>query len=219
MAATFHSTGETIPITHHSICNSNNLTYMFPCEHCLEQHLGETKRLLKDRFNEYRKPVTSPPSMCLSHIVYHTCLSSTGSLRIHKMTKLPVELMAQLVKHSTGVVERVRFPFKLEFLKTFFRYCPSSVNNCNGLKYHNIWYFFLFYYYYFFISIVLFSNFILQKKSPVSESEIYALVGSPFRCICLLSFLTRPGVKYLISPLNRWARVHHLMWGTYWVFA
>ena len=43
--------------------------------------------------------------LSLSHIVYHTCLSSTGSLRTHKNNQLPVGLIAQLVEHCTGITE------------------------------------------------------------------------------------------------------------------
>lgn len=43
--------------------------------------------------------------MGLSHIIYHICLSSTGSLRTHKNDQLAVGLMAQLVEHCTSIAE------------------------------------------------------------------------------------------------------------------
>ena len=69
---TFHSTGKTRHITHHIDCNSKNrftvaavavyrvnngVIYMVHCNRCHKQYIGETKRRLKDRFNEHRRPV------------------------------------------------------------------------------------------------------------------------------------------------------------------
>ena len=41
-------------------CNSKNLIYMIHCLHCNKQYIGETKRRLKERFNEHRRPVDRP---------------------------------------------------------------------------------------------------------------------------------------------------------------
>ena len=38
-------------------CNTKNLIYMIQCTLCNKQYIGETKRRLKDRFNEHRRPV------------------------------------------------------------------------------------------------------------------------------------------------------------------
>ena len=54
---TFYSRGETRPIHHHIDCNSKNVIYMVQCNRCHKQYIGETKRRLKDRFNEHRRPV------------------------------------------------------------------------------------------------------------------------------------------------------------------
>ena len=56
----FQSTGETRPITHNIDCNSKN---MIQCNRCSKQHIGETKRRLKDRFNEHRRPVDNPSNI------------------------------------------------------------------------------------------------------------------------------------------------------------
>ena len=56
----FHSTGETRPVTHNIDCNSKN---MIQCNRCSKQHIGETKRRLKDRFNEHRRPVDNPSNI------------------------------------------------------------------------------------------------------------------------------------------------------------
>ena len=54
---TFHVTGETRSITSHITCNIKNVIYMFQCNRCNLQYVGETKRPLKDRFNEHRREV------------------------------------------------------------------------------------------------------------------------------------------------------------------
>ena len=54
---TFSTTGETRTIPDHIDCNSKNLIYMVHCLRCNKQYIGETKRRLKDRFNEHRRPV------------------------------------------------------------------------------------------------------------------------------------------------------------------
>ena len=55
--------------------------------------------------------------MCLSHIIYHICLSSTSLLQTHKNDQLPVGLIAQLVEHCTAIA--VRIPFKPGFFQAF----------------------------------------------------------------------------------------------------
>ena len=54
-SCTSYSTCETRPITHHIDCNSKNVIYVVQCNHCFKQYIGETKRRLKDRFNEHRR--------------------------------------------------------------------------------------------------------------------------------------------------------------------
>ena len=51
---TFSSTGETRNITSHITCNTKNLIDMMQCNRYHLQYIGETKRRLKDRFNEHR---------------------------------------------------------------------------------------------------------------------------------------------------------------------
>ena len=60
---TFHATGETRPITNHIDCNSKNVIYIMQCNHCSKQYIGETKRRLKDPFNEHRRPVDNPSNI------------------------------------------------------------------------------------------------------------------------------------------------------------
>ena len=54
---TFYATGETRSITSHITCNTKNVIYMDQCNRCNLQYIGETKRRLKDRFNEHRRAV------------------------------------------------------------------------------------------------------------------------------------------------------------------
>ena len=68
------STGETRNITSHITCNTKNLIYMVQCNRCHLQYIGETKRRLKDRFNEHRRPVdktniTSKPTTVSEHFL------------------------------------------------------------------------------------------------------------------------------------------------------
>ena len=51
---TFFSTGETRTIKSNLTCDTKNLIYMIQCN---LQYIGETKRRLKDRFNEHRRTI------------------------------------------------------------------------------------------------------------------------------------------------------------------
>ena len=57
---TFFSTGETRPIKSNLTCETKNLIYMIQCNRCNLQYIGETKRRLKDRFNEHRRTIGNP---------------------------------------------------------------------------------------------------------------------------------------------------------------
>ena len=54
---TFFSTGETLPIKSNLTCHTKNLIYISQCNRCNLQYIGETKRRLKDRFNEHRRTI------------------------------------------------------------------------------------------------------------------------------------------------------------------
>ena len=51
---TFFSTNEPRRIRQHISFSSSNLIYMTQCNECNMQHIGETKRQLRDRFAEHR---------------------------------------------------------------------------------------------------------------------------------------------------------------------
>ena len=57
---TFFSTGETRTNKSNLTCDTKNLIYMIQCNRCNLQSIGETKRRLKDRFNEHRRTIDNP---------------------------------------------------------------------------------------------------------------------------------------------------------------
>ncbi|EDO36531.1 predicted protein [Nematostella vectensis] len=68
---TFFSTGETRPITSHITCNTKNVIYMIQCNRCNLQYIGETKRKLKERFNDHRRTVDSQSRSIPTHAAEH----------------------------------------------------------------------------------------------------------------------------------------------------
>ena len=90
---TLHSTGETRHITHHIDCNSKNVIYMVHCNRCHKQYIGETKRRLKDRFNEHRRPVDKQTnsSKPATHTVSKHFLSNDHNAS--DMLLIPLELI------------------------------------------------------------------------------------------------------------------------------
>ena len=71
---TFFSTGETRSINSHIICETKTLIYMIQCNRCHEQYIEETKRRLKDRFNEHRRTldnanIKSKPTTVAEHFL------------------------------------------------------------------------------------------------------------------------------------------------------
>ena len=63
---------------------------MIQCKRCHKQYLGETKRLLKDHFNEHRRPVDKPtniskPTTVSEHFLidHHTLPLMTSLELIH----------------------------------------------------------------------------------------------------------------------------------------
>ena len=71
---TILSTGETRPIKSNLTCETKNLIYMIQCNRCNLQYIGETKRRLKDRFNEHRRTIDntntkSKPTTAAEHFL------------------------------------------------------------------------------------------------------------------------------------------------------
>ena len=84
---TFFSTGETRTIKSNLTCDTKSLIYMIQCNRCNLQYIGETKRRLKDRFNEHRRTINNPNTKSkpasLSAIVFRvscrvSCLAGAG---------------------------------------------------------------------------------------------------------------------------------------------
>ena len=76
------ATGETRSITSHITCNTKNMIYIVQCNCCNLQYIGETKRRLKDRFNENRRAVDktnikSKPTTVSEHFLSHSNHSHT----------------------------------------------------------------------------------------------------------------------------------------------
>ena len=62
---TFPSTGETYHIKFHITCETFNVIFLIQCHLCNLQYIRETKRHLKDRFNEHRRPILNPTGCLL----------------------------------------------------------------------------------------------------------------------------------------------------------
>ena len=60
-------------------CNTNNIIYMVQCTKCNLQYIGETKRRLKDRFNEHRLAVDKPNTICKPTTVSEHFLTANHS--------------------------------------------------------------------------------------------------------------------------------------------
>ena len=64
------STGETRAIKSNLTCDTKNLIYMIQCNRCNLQYIGETKRRLKDRFNEHRRVYLKKAGLASRNIVH-----------------------------------------------------------------------------------------------------------------------------------------------------
>ena len=75
---TFFSTGETRPIKSNLTCHTKNIIYIIQCNRCNLQYIGETKRRLKDRFNEHRRMIDNPNTKSKPTTAAEHFLSSTN---------------------------------------------------------------------------------------------------------------------------------------------
>ena len=72
----------TLPVKHAPSLHTLNVIYMVQCNRCNLQYIGETKRRLKDRFNEHRRAVDktsikSKPTTVSEHFISHSNHSHT----------------------------------------------------------------------------------------------------------------------------------------------
>ena len=98
---TFYSTGETRRINHYIDCSSKNVIYMVQCNRCHKQYIAETKRRLKDRFNE-QTSISKPTAVSEYFLSNHHTASD--------MQLIPLEL----VKSNRDGVRKAREAYLIE---------------------------------------------------------------------------------------------------------
>ena len=86
----FFSTGETRTIKSNLTCDTKNLIYMIQCNRCNLQYIGETKRRLKDRFNEHRRTIDNPKTKSKPTTAAEHFLSSPNHTA-NDMQLIPIE--------------------------------------------------------------------------------------------------------------------------------
>ena len=87
---TFFSTGETRTIKSNLTCDTKKLIYMIQCNRCNLQYIGETKRRLKDRFNEHRRTIDNPKTKSKPTTAAEHFLSSPNHTA-NDMQLIPIE--------------------------------------------------------------------------------------------------------------------------------
>ena len=75
---------------------------MVQCNHCPKQYIGETKRRLKDRFNEHRRPFDNPSNISKPNTVSEHFLINDHSVK--DITLIPLEL----IKPNRDIVRKAR---------------------------------------------------------------------------------------------------------------
>ena len=102
------------PVTSlHTTCNTKNLIYMVQCNRCHLQYIGETKRRLKDRFNEHRRTVdktniSSKPTTVSEHFLSHPNHCHTD------MQLIPLEV----IHSSRDSIRKARESFLIDLAGT-----------------------------------------------------------------------------------------------------
>ena len=129
----FHATAETRPITNNIDCNSKNVLYIIQCDHCSKQYIGETKRRLKDRFNEQRWPVDNPSNISKTTTVSEHFLTNDHSA--NDITLVPLEL----IKSYRDSVRKAREAYLIERGKTLE---PLGMNKKDEISY-SLYFFYL----------------------------------------------------------------------------
>ena len=86
---TFSSTCETRPIKYNLTCDTKRLIYMIQCNRCNLQYIGETKRHLKNRFNEHRRTIDNPNTKYKPATAAEHFLSSNHTAK--DMQLIPIE--------------------------------------------------------------------------------------------------------------------------------
>ena len=97
-------------ITSHITCNTKNLIYMVQCNRCHLQYIGETKRRLKDRFNEHRRLVDKTNTKSKPTTVSEHFLSQPNHCHTD-MQLIPLEL----IHSSRDSIRKAREVFTYRF--------------------------------------------------------------------------------------------------------
>ena len=97
-------------ITHSMNCNSTNVIYLINCLKCNKQYVGETKRALKQRFNNHRSDIRLNKNTAVS--IHFNDIS-------HNLTHLTV-IPIELVDNESD--RRIRERFWIKELKTNYPY-------------------------------------------------------------------------------------------------
>ena len=120
---TFTNTGEVRQIKQHITCKSTNLTYMIECLRCKKQYIGETKRMLRERFKEHRQATNNPNhSNATAAVPTHFNLPGHSS---KDMRLIPLELQRP---SNNGSRRKAREAYLIERERTLF---PNGLNRRN----------------------------------------------------------------------------------------
>ena len=128
---------------------------MIQCNHCSKQYIGETKRRLKDRFNEDRRPVDNP-----SNISKPTTVSKhfrTNDHSANDITLIPLEL----IKSNRDRVRKAREAYLIEKGKTLE---PLGMNKKDEIKYSL---------YFFYLLSFIYTRFIFCKVLSITTSTVF----------------------------------------------
>ena len=87
---------------------------MIQCNQCSKQYIGETKRRLKDRFNEHRRPVDNPSNISKPTKVSEHFLTNDHSDNANDIKLTPLEL----TKSNRDSVRKAREAYLIERGKT-----------------------------------------------------------------------------------------------------
>ena len=109
MSVTYVFTSETVFF---HMGSSKDVIYMLQCNHCSIQYIDQTKRRLKDRFNEHRRPVDNPSNSSKPTTVSEHFLTNDHSA--NDITLIPLEL----VKSDRDSVRKAREAYLIERGKT-----------------------------------------------------------------------------------------------------
>ena len=121
----FNSTGQMYQIKSHITCNTSNVIYLIQCVECNLQYIGETKRRLKDRFNEHRRPIINTSSYTPTAVSEHFL---TSSHTVDDMTLIPIEH----VYTKRDSIRKAREAFLIHFGNTL---KPAGLNRRDEMQF------------------------------------------------------------------------------------